>query len=132
MNFRINWQALGVAASVACAIHCAMMPLLITALPLIGSGFFASKLFEALLLFFAFVIGVYGLSHGYRKHHHRLVPLVVFSTGMVLFGLHQWFSFTLAGWLLMISGSAFILLAHVLNFRLCRKANHCHASDCNH
>ncbi|HAL95914.1 MAG TPA: MerC domain-containing protein, partial [Chitinophagaceae bacterium] len=33
MRFRINWDALGISASIACAIHCALLPLFLSSLP---------------------------------------------------------------------------------------------------
>jgi hypothetical protein len=36
MKLQINWNALGASAAVACAIHCALLPLFITTLPLFG------------------------------------------------------------------------------------------------
>jgi len=33
MNWKVNWDALGVGASLACAIHCAVLPLILTSLP---------------------------------------------------------------------------------------------------
>jgi hypothetical protein len=34
--FKINFDALGIVASIACAIHCAILPLIISTLPLFG------------------------------------------------------------------------------------------------
>ena len=36
MATKINWDIMGIATSVACAIHCALLPLLLTSLPLFG------------------------------------------------------------------------------------------------
>ena len=36
MNLKINWDALGITASLACAIHCALLPLFFTSLPILG------------------------------------------------------------------------------------------------
>ena len=36
MNHKINWDGLGVTTSLICAIHCAVLPLLFTSLPLLG------------------------------------------------------------------------------------------------
>jgi hypothetical protein len=132
MNFRINWEALGIAASVACAIHCALMPLIITSLPLIGAGFLKSLAFELALLLLAFAMGFYSLWHGYRRHHHRSVTLLLFSTGMLFFLLHQLVHISHSVLFFILPGIILILTAHYLNFRFCRIAKHCHSSDCNH
>jgi hypothetical protein len=132
MNFRINWEALGVAASVACAIHCAILPLFITSLPLFGINIIDNILIEVLLLGTAFAIGFSTLWHGYKKHHHRITTLVLFSAGMVLFTLNQFVKFPFSALLFITPAIFLVVTAHFLNHRYCKAANHCHTSDCNH
>ena len=132
MGFRINWQALGISASLICAIHCALMPLLVTSLPLFGVNLIENIWVEISLLVFAFVVGFYSLWHGYRKHHHRIVTLLIFTAGITLFVVHQFVEVPYYGITLILPGVISVLSAHFLNYRLCRKANHCHTSDCNH
>ena len=132
MGFRINWQALGISASLICAIHCALMPLLVTSLPLFGVNLIENIWVEVSLLVFAFVVGFYSLWHGYKKHHHRIVTLLIFTAGITLFVVHQFVEVPYYGITLILPGVISVLSAHFLNYRLCRKANHCHTSDCNH
>ena len=127
---RINWEGLGVAASLACAIHCALLPLFITSLPLLGVNIIDNAGIEFTLIGLAFVIGFISLRHGYRLHHHKIWPLTFFSAGIGLMIVKE----LLPGkplWVL-IPAVALILWAHWLNHKLCRKANHCHNTDCNH
>jgi hypothetical protein len=51
MKFHINWDALGVSATVACAIHCALLPLLISSLPLFGTNILENIFFDDRNLF---------------------------------------------------------------------------------
>jgi hypothetical protein len=132
MNMRINWEALGIAASVACAIHCAVVPLFITSLPLFGVNIIHNVFLEVLLLGTAFVIGFTTLWHGYKKHHHHLGTLVPFSAGMLLFTLNQFIKFPYSAFVFVVPAVALIITAHLLNHRFCKKANHCHTTDCNH
>lgn len=128
--FKINYDALGIAASVACAIHCAVLPLVLTSLPVLGTNIIDNPGFEYLMIIIALAIGSYSLWHGYRKHHHRLLPLLLFFSGMALLFMKQaWHTYQL--WFL-IPAVALIVSAHLLNHRYCRKANHCHSSDCGH
>ncbi|HVZ55216.1 MAG TPA: MerC domain-containing protein [Chitinophagaceae bacterium] len=130
MRFRINWDAVGIAASLACAIHCAILPLLLTSLPLFGVNIIHNRMFEALMITAAFVIGSYSLFHGLRSHHHRSFPLVVFSIGFILLVLKE-FYVRYETWLL-LPAVTMIVSGHLLNFRYCRLADHCHADDCDH
>ena len=129
-NRKINWDVLGIATSLACAIHCALLPLILTSLPLFGVDIIENLSFELFMIFLAFCIGSYSLYHGWKKHHHRWLPLAIFATGMLLLlGKQIWHNyqywFLLPAVLLIISG-------HYINYRFCRVHNHAHKEDCNH
>jgi MerC mercury resistance protein len=130
MKQKINWDALGITASLACAIHCALLPLFLTSLPLFGINIINNTLFESGMILLAFCIGSFSLYHGYRKHHHSQTPLILFSLGIALLVLKQ-FYIQYETWLL-VPGAIFIILAHLLNFRFCRIHNHAHTDDCDH
>lgn len=128
--FRINYDALGIATSIACAIHCAVLPLILTSLPIFGTNIIDHSGFEYMMILMAMGIGYYSLWHGYKKHHHSLIPALIFSSGMILLFLKQ--AYHEHQLLFLIPAVMAIVAAHLLNFTLCRKANHCHAGDCSH
>ena len=130
MRFRINWDAIGIATSLACAIHCAVLPLVLTSLPLFGMNIVDNTGFEYFMIFLACCVGVYSLWHGFRKHHHSFFPIMVFLFGMILLIAKQvWHQYQL--WLLP-PAVLLIVTAHISNFRSCRVHDHAHAEDCNH
>ena len=130
MSLKINWDALGISASVACAIHCAVLPLFTSALPLFGINIIHHTGFEVVMLTLALCIGLYSLYHGYRRHHHSLVPAVLFTGGILLLAL-KLFAAHLQTWLV-IPAVLLIVSAHLLNYRFCRVHDHAHADDCDH
>lgn len=130
MNVKVNWDALGIVVSVACAIHCALLPLFLTSFPLLGINIVNNKLFEAFMIGLAFCIGSYSLFHGFRRHHHRWLPLLIFLSGFIFLVLKEFFSH-FETWFL-LPAALLIMSAHFLNYRFCRFANHCHTTDCNH
>jgi len=130
MKNRINLDLLGIGTSVACAVHCALLPLFLTSLPLFGINIIHNTTFEISMILLAFAIGAFSLHHGYRKHHHSLLPLLLFTNGIILLALKQFF-IEFEYWLL-IPAVALIIIAHLLNFRFCRVHNHAHSDDCNH
>lgn len=127
---KINWDALGIGTSVACAIHCALLPLFLTSLPILGIEVIDNVAFEYFMIFLAMGIGSFTLLHGYRRHHHSPLPLIIFIGGMILlFAKQRWHEYQL--WILPFA-VVLIVLAHILNFRSCRVHNHAHSDDCNH
>jgi hypothetical protein len=130
MKYNVNWDALGIGASLACAIHCALLPLFLSSLPLFGVNIINNLFFEVGMIVLALCIGSYSLYHGYKKHHHNLLPLSLFFAGFLFLVLKQFF-IQFETWLL-IPAVALIITAHLLNFRFCRVHNHAHSEDCDH
>ena len=127
MNLKINWDALGIGASLACAIHCAVLPLVLTSLPLFGINIVNNKAFEYFMIALAFVIGSYALWHGYKRHHHRIMPFFLFTAGMLLLLAKQyWHQYEL---LILPFAVLFIVSAHIINFRSCRIQEHAPEQD---
>src|SRR4051812_13188803 len=91
MKIKLNWDALGIITSIACAIHCALLPLVITSLPIFGINIVDNLLFEWGMIALAFVVGAYALMHGYITHHRSLTPVIIFITGFVFLILKQVF-----------------------------------------
>lgn len=117
LNFvkRINWDLMGMITSVACAIHCAILPLVLTSLPLFGINIINNSFFEWTMIGIAFVVGCYALSHGYRHHHRNLKPLLIFTSGFVFLILKQiFFNYE---FVFLAPAVCLILYAHFLNFR---------------
>jgi hypothetical protein len=130
MASKVNWDALGIGASIACAIHCALLPLFLTSLPLFGLNIIHNMAFETGMILLSLVIGISALWHGYRKHHHSKAPILLFLGGFCFLVLKQ-FIIAYHTWLL-IPAVILIVYAHLLNYRSCRGHNHAHSDDCNH
>jgi hypothetical protein len=127
---RINYDALGIAASVACAIHCALLPIFLSSLPILGMDIINNPFFEASMIALAAVIGFRSLRHGFRKHHHSKRPIIFFSIGITLLVLKQvWHDKQL---LLLIPALLAIVTAHLININYCRKSAKDHSPSCTH
>lgn len=127
---KINWDAAGVVTTIACAIHCAVLPLVLGSLPILGVNLVHNMAFEYFMIALAFVIGSYSLWHGFRLHHHSLIPLLVFATGFAFLIAKQiWHQ---NQYVFLPFAIVFIISAHVLNYKACRIHNHAHSEDCNH
>ncbi|HVM87364.1 MAG TPA: MerC domain-containing protein [Puia sp.] len=117
MSIKINWDVLGIGASLACAIHCAVLPLILTSLSLFGVNIINNYAFEYFMIGLAFIIGSCALWHGYKKHHRSFLPLSFFFSGMLcLLAKQYWHQFEL---FILPFAVSFIVAAHVINFRLC-------------
>jgi len=120
MQLKFNWDAVGIATSVLCAIHCTLLPLLMSSLPLFGINILHNQLFEWGMIVLAFAVGSYALFHGYLRHHHSLMPVILFSAGFALLVLKQIFH-DFENWFL-LPAVVLIISGHYHNYRLCHKS----------
>jgi MerC mercury resistance protein len=119
MAFKVNWDGLGIATSLACAIHCIVLPLVLTSLPFFGINIIHNIFFEWGMIVLAFLIGVYALLHGYKTHHQNKLPVILFCIGFIFLMAKQFF-LSLESYFI-VPAVAFIISAHYINYKLCKK-----------
>ncbi len=119
MAVKINWDSFGIATSLACAIHCAILPLALTSLPLFGINIIHNAAFEWGMIALAFSVGAYSLLHGYFVHHRTSLPILIFTGGFLFLVLKQVFhSYEV---FLLIPAVLLIIYGHLLNYKTCNK-----------
>ncbi|GGB30403.1 MerC domain-containing protein [Mucilaginibacter rubeus] len=118
---------IGITASTLCAIHCAVVPLLFTSLPLVGLGFLANAWVEWGMIIFALVIGVYSIGLSYWRTHRRSVPLFMLVSGFVIImGGHAFTTTGKSEAMIVPVGGLLIAAAHYVNYRYTGACNHDH------
>ncbi|MEL6559901.1 MAG: MerC domain-containing protein [Bacteroidota bacterium] len=112
----------GFVASLLCAIHCAALPFLLTLAPLAGLQFLDNHWVEYAIILFSFVIATRALLQGYRRHHKKVIPLILAVVGFVLIGIGQVMELEWMEALFMSVGGVTIAVAHLINWRLLRRS----------
>ena len=118
----------GATGSMICAVHCAITPVLLAAIPSLGLSAWLSDGFERGFVLFVTVLGLFSLLWGYRRHRAfraltlLLVGLLVLWAGAYLPALHHQ---VVVHAVVMTLGGTLVGLAHVVNLRL----NHWHIHD---
>ena len=123
----------GMTASFLCAIHCALMPLVVTLLPLLGLTFLASEPIEWALLASSATLGTLSLCMGFREHRSRRVfailgvALALLVVGRIghSHGAQLW------NVLLLVAGGLTMMGAHIFNHTLCRSCRRCSEHECH-
>lgn len=124
---------LGATGSLLCAVHCAVLPLLIALLPSLGIAAWLGEDFERGFVLFATALGLFSLIWGYRRHRgvralRLLIPgLALLWVGVVYPPLHH---AVVAHAITMTLGGTLVGLAHVANLRL--HTAHVHHAGCGH
>ncbi|MFI5193873.1 MAG: MerC domain-containing protein [Chitinophagales bacterium] len=118
MKVKINRDVLGIGASIACAIHCAILPLFLSSFSLLGINIIHNSYFESGMILFAFLVGLLALRHGFVQHHRSYVPFMLFSAGMLfLLAKQYWHYYEL---FLLPFAVILIVTAHVCNLKFKR------------
>lgn len=121
-NFRLPYaDALGIAASTLCLIHCLVLPFVVMLLPALGANFVHDDRTHYFLAFFVTAFCLMGIVPGYLRHSRRQVLLLMLSgLTMVLFATFA--SAHLMGEMweipLITAGNLMVVGAHLTNRRL--------------
>jgi hypothetical protein len=124
---------LGATGSLLCAIHCALLPVLIALLPSLGISAALAPSFEVGFVLFATLFGLAVLVSSYRRHRAvralgLLLPgLVVLWVGILYAPLHH---SVVPHAVAMTFGGTLVGLAHLANLRL--NHGHVHDASCAH
>ncbi len=130
MPVKVNWDFMGIATSIACAIHCALLPVIISSLPVFGINIIHNSYFEWGMIALALVVGCYSLLHGYIKHHKSFTPMLVFLCGAVFLVLKQ--VFIADEYLFLIYAVILIISAHTINYQYCQQIKACSSPHHTH
>ena len=126
-------DSVGSLGAMLCAAHCALLPIVIAALPALGISVFASSSLEWGFVTFATILALTSLWQGYRKHRvYRalafLVPgLLAVWAGVLIPNLHH---SVVPHAVVMSVGGTLIAVAHIINLRLTH--GHVHDARCHH
>jgi hypothetical protein len=81
-------DVIGGASSTACAIHCAVLPLVSSILPALGLAWLASRYFGVGMIITTGIIATWAISKGFRLHN-RCWPIGFLGLGLVLLCLSE-------------------------------------------
>ncbi len=127
------FDRLGATGSLVCAIHCALLPLVIALLPSLGIAAWLGEGFERGFVIFASLLGLSTLVWSYRRHRAIralgiLIPgLAALWIGVLYAPLHH---SVVPHAVVMTFGGTLVGLAHLANLRL--NHGHVHDATCVH
>lgn len=124
-----RWDKLSVGVSLACAIHCIVLPVFYSSLTLFQIEIIENPVIEFLTVILSMAAGGWAVWKGYRKYHKSFSILLAFLAGLVLMTIGNAFDngsleqgFKLAGVLLVIT-------SHYFNWK---RSKHCDVCKMSH
>jgi len=116
---RFNLDILGMILSLACAVHCAIVPLVLMFGALTGLQFLADPMIEHTVIFGSMLIAAASLIPHYF-HHKRKEVLIVATTGFALIFIGHSLGMVWLHTILMVAGGTAIAISHLLNLKYCK------------
>lgn len=120
----LNLDKIGMTASTACAIHCALLPFVLTLLPLWGLDFLADPATEISMILLSLILGAWSLGKSYRKVHHRVLPILILVFGFAFILIGHFSGIAILEPILIPAGGFAIASAHFLNLKLTKTCTH--------
>lgn len=123
----------GATGSLLCAVHCAVLPLVLALAPSLGLSFWLGDGVEVSIVVFVTLLGLSSLVMGYRRHKamHALALLLpglaLLWLGLLYDPLHH---AVVPHAVVMTLGGTLVGIAHLVNLRL--NHGHVHDASCAH
>lgn len=127
MSMHRTIDKFGATLSGACALHCAMAPILITIAPLLGIGFLFDHRFESVIILMAIGFASLSVGWGFVKKHRQFLPLGLLFIGSMFLMSAYFHYMILPHPATMALGGISIAISHIINAKLCK-----HCESCSH
>lgn len=116
---------MGIAGSLLCAAHCALLPVLFVVLPSVGLALALDDRVERAFVAFATLVGAVSLLRGFRVHRVGLALVLLVPGLALLWGGVAWSPLhtrLVPHALTMAAGGTLVAVAHYLNLRYHRRS----------
>jgi hypothetical protein len=127
---KVNWDFFGIITSLTCAVHCALLPVVVSSLPMFGINIIHNRPFEWGMILLAFLVGCYSIMHGYFRHHKNPVPFYIFFSGIFFLVLKQ--LFPVYEYFFLGMAVLLIIIGHFINYRYCQRIMGCDSPHHKH
>jgi len=121
---KLHTDLWGFWASTACAVHCGMLPFILTFSSLTGLRWMSEPWIEVTFILLSFGLALLAIGRNFGKHKHILLAIKVVSLGFALILIGHFLQGT-SEYLMTAFGGVTIASGHILNWRLARKSECC-------
>jgi len=113
---------LGIGVGLACAIHCALLPIILTTGVFSGISWVDHIVVDVLFLIASIIIGLFAFVKSYRLYRHSFIPIAIALFGFMIIGYTLLTHDHTQLWL-PASGGVLLAIAHYYNYSLRLKSN---------
>ena len=113
----LHLDAVGFFASILCALHCALLPLLLLLMPMAPLEVLHKPFAELLVVGVSFLIAAVSLGFSFPKHRRNHVPLIMLLGFLTILAAHFTATSEIMELVLTSSGGVLVALGHYANWR---------------
>lgn len=125
-TYKTLWDKISTLTSILCIIHCVMLPIVFSTLPLLGVEIIENKHIEIVTIAVATLVGGYAIVKGFVNYHHKINILWLFVIGIIAMIAANGIYNTLIEAIVKVAGAIAIVFAHFKNRKACK-----HCTTCN-
>jgi hypothetical protein len=114
----------GTCVSLVCALHCLMLPFLVTVLPLAGAGVFLGGALEVLFIAASVALATGSLCWGFRRHRRSRV-FIMLGTALAMIVVGRFLTSEAYEFMFVVAGAVVLAAGHLLNRYLCLACRVC-------
>jgi NADH:ubiquinone oxidoreductase subunit H len=118
--YKLNLDFFSIAVSVLCAVHCIMLPIVFSTLPLWGMEVLENRYIELGSVLLTLLAGGEAIRKGYMRCHRSLSVVVLFLGGFALMTLANFVEAPAGEMLMKGAGALFVVSAHLTNWVKCK------------
>jgi len=121
----LHIDAIGFSASLLCALHCALLPFVLSILPLTGLQFLENPIIEYSFIALSLALASTSLIKSYLKYHKDSFPLKLLFDGFILILVGRFLDSEAAEATVTALGGVSIALAHYINWSYNQDCKNC-------
>lgn len=115
-TYKLNLDFFSIAVSVLCAVHCILLPIIFSTLPLWGMEVLENRYIEMGSVFLTLLAGGEAIRKGYIRCHRSLSIVILFLLGFALMTLANFVEVPAGEMLMKGAGALFVVSAHIKNW----------------
>jgi energy-converting hydrogenase Eha subunit C len=117
----LNLDVIGFIASSACAIHCAIIPILLSVTSYAGLAFWDNVFIDIGMFFLSFILASYSLLRGHFKQHKKCKAIAFMIFGFSLIAASFYLDMAFDKIILSSVGALIVAVSHLINYNMCKK-----------
>ncbi len=121
VNYKSRGDLISVIASIVCAIHCILLPIFFSTLPLMGLELIENVWIELSSILVTLIVGGKAIYKGYISHHRNILIVFLFLHGIVIFLISDFIPAQVNQVLIKLLGAICIIAAHIYNWNASKK-----------